>query len=1480
MKASSSVVTINASARTKAIDITGNTKNNSIVGGSGNDTLNGGAGDDTLTGGAGKDVFVYASGAGNDVIADFTAGQDTLKLSSGTISGYSFSGNDAILTIGKGTVKILGGKNNAVTVVDSKKKTFTYQNGLIQDNSAVAKAKAVTVTAANSGTIKASDYGAAVVSIDASSRTDAVNITGNTKNNKIIGSSGNDTISGNSGKNTLTGGKGNDLFIYSGGNDVITDYTSGDDTIQIASGAISSYSVSGKDVSMKIGKNTLKVTGGKTSTLTILDAENNVNIYQSGLIYNNEIASATTLSVTSAYGNTLSSYGANVKTIDASTKNKAIKITGNAKDNSIVGSAKNDTIDGGAGADTLYGGKGNDVLTGGAGNDIFIYTDGDGKDTITDYSAGDYNISYSYSSAKGGTSTFKIGKSGSIAVKNSANAVVTLIGANGEASIGIKNNFLAVKDIPGFSQGSGTNETVYVTMPAETVNVTMPAETITVYSGEGGGSVISGTSGADILYGTAGNDTISGDNGKDTIDAGKGDDIIIGDKGNDLLTGGKGDDIFYFGGADGNDTIMDYSAGDIISVGGAVTYSTKNSDAILKIGTGNVTLQNAAGMAITIVGAEKIASIYSGKNITTETYIGKVTIPSDAIQYNGHSYYIFDSGTTWDEAKAYAEELGGHLVAITDASEQNAIENLLAAHFNAKNSYWMGGYRDDKLGWQWITGENWDYTSWGYGQPDGDLKNDVLCDALMMYYSSANGWHLGDWNDFFRDGVNGQDFFGVENFGYIVEWDTIISSATGTDTVYVTLPAETVNVTMPAETINVTMPAETVTVGGNDETVYVTVPADTVTVYSGEGGGSVIKGTSGADILYGTAGNDTISLGAGKDIYVYSGGNDYDVITDYKEGADRISLDGATFNGGLVVGNDVLMAVGGGMLKLVNAKYSKVTLVSGGIETEYVNAVKSGTGADGVTVTLEADRKDAFSLSAYNSTVDKKAGNIDGSLVKNSISIYGDDENNIILAGKAGSSIWAGKGNDIIHGGAGNDTIYYWSNGGNDTIYDYKSGDQIRMRRVDEDDTTTFKNFSVSGNDVIINYTNGSTITLKDAGDQQINLRELDYNTSWYSYDTSYYSTFGYVTISGGTATLNKKYDGYFRPSMYSENPATVDASAVTTLMTIYGDDRANLIKASKGGSSIWAGKGNDTIYGGAGNDTIFYWSNEGNKTIYDYKTGDGIRMRRVDEDDTTTFKNFTVTDNDVVINFTNGSKITLKDAGDQRIYLGEFNYDAYYASTYYNSTFGYVTISGGTATLNKKYQGNCATSYYANVTNIDASNVTVSTNLYGDGKANVIHAGKAGGSISAGAGNDTVYFGDGRDTLIFYSGDGNDTIYNIGNNDAISLSGCSAESVSVKGSDVIITTDDKETITLKEATGKSIYISGKGTQTYSSVASSADIIDDFWFTEDDTNFAVGGEIDSIIDNSNSLANLNFNPVDSNNIFAQDEPQITFTNDK
>ena len=43
-------------------------------------------------------------------------------------------------------------------------------------------------------------------------------------------------------------------------------------------------------------------------------------------------------------------------------------------------------------------------------------------------------------------------------------------------------------------------------------------------------------------------------------------------------------------------------------------------------------------------------------------------IPSDALVYNGHSYYIYSNvADTWEEAKTYCEKLGGHLAVITSA---------------------------------------------------------------------------------------------------------------------------------------------------------------------------------------------------------------------------------------------------------------------------------------------------------------------------------------------------------------------------------------------------------------------------------------------------------------------------------------------------------------------------------------------------------------------------------------------------------------------------------------------------------------------------------------------------------------------------------------------------------------------------------------------------------------------------------------------
>ena len=63
-------------------------------------------------------------------------------------------------------------------------------------------------------------------------------------------------------------------------------------------------------------------------------------------------------------------------------------LRGGAGDDNLEGGDESDSLYGNGGADTLRGGKGNDYLEGGAGNDTYIFTSGDGTDTIADSDGG------------------------------------------------------------------------------------------------------------------------------------------------------------------------------------------------------------------------------------------------------------------------------------------------------------------------------------------------------------------------------------------------------------------------------------------------------------------------------------------------------------------------------------------------------------------------------------------------------------------------------------------------------------------------------------------------------------------------------------------------------------------------------------------------------------------------------------------------------------------------------------------------------------------------------------------------------------------------------------------------------------------------------------------------------------------------------------------------------------------------------------
>ena len=116
---------VNASSNNDVITSRG--KNLSVSGGAGHDSINvfgtattvtGGSGNDSLTSGLGGNVFVYASGDGNDIIANF-AENDKIKVTKGTPEVTS-NGSDVIVKVGKGSIKLSEATGQNISVINSK----------------------------------------------------------------------------------------------------------------------------------------------------------------------------------------------------------------------------------------------------------------------------------------------------------------------------------------------------------------------------------------------------------------------------------------------------------------------------------------------------------------------------------------------------------------------------------------------------------------------------------------------------------------------------------------------------------------------------------------------------------------------------------------------------------------------------------------------------------------------------------------------------------------------------------------------------------------------------------------------------------------------------------------------------------------------------------------------------------------------------------------------------------------------------------------------------------------------------------------------------------------------------------------------------------------------------------------------------------------------------------------------------------------
>lgn len=129
-----------------------------------------------------------------------------------------------------------------------------------------------------------------------------------------------------------------------------------------------------------------------------------------------------------------------------------------------------------------------------------------------------------------------------------------------------------------------------------------------------------------------------------------------------------------------------------------------------------------------------------------------------------HTYTIYVEDVSWTVAKQRCEELGGHLVTISDVDELKIVTDLAEQY--GVTRVWIGCRRvNGEL--EWVTGENIMYYPWGRGEPSYiDSGDNVDEDYLLLW--NHNGW---SYNDSRNDPVTDYPEMYSGNLAYVCEID-------------------------------------------------------------------------------------------------------------------------------------------------------------------------------------------------------------------------------------------------------------------------------------------------------------------------------------------------------------------------------------------------------------------------------------------------------------------------------------------------------------------------------------------------------------------------------------------------------------------------------------------------------------------------------------------------------------------------------------
>ena len=255
--------------------------------------------------------------------------------------------------------------------------------------------------------------------------------------------------------------------------------------------------------------------------------------------------------------------------------------------------------------------------------------------------------------------------------------------------------------------------------------------------------------------------------------------------------------------------------------------------------------------------------------------------------------------------------------------------------------------------------------------------------------------------------------------------------------------------------------------------------------------------------------------------------------------------------------------------------------------------------------------------------------------------------------------------------------------------------------------------------------------------------------------------------------TVEKNFAGN-EINISSSAVETVDASALTKAVKIYGNSSANSILAGAGNDTLSGGAGNDSLTGGKGNDVFIYTG--GNDIITDYTADDKISF-------------------DVAVSktTTSGSDILFKTSkGTLRVKGGKgksFNIT--------DSKGKEHALALGSTTLTLTNAATSPVTVDSAIKVINAAKRTTAIEITGNANANTITGGSKNDTLSGNAGNDKIYGGNGNDSL--WGGKGNDSLWGDAGADKFFYA-------KGDGKDIIFGFDDNDTLTFDNLAFKAAY--------------------------------------------------------------------------